>query len=277
MADQDLIHTSEIIKAAVPYFDSKTKGLADLFAKLLDFMGSFKQAGKSGNVAATGFQASNIDIEGLLKGIRPICNTKEREFVDRILNIFNIKRMFEMYNNLMSTMKTMQEFGGFNFSDSGTDTDNVTGNFTSANFESIFKNAGFNPFSGNSNSSAANDSNEASNNLGGTDNSFRGDSSDTDSSPKAADFFKSESSQTADFSGSAPSGAASQSASAGTSENTSNNSFAGNGMNSKMFDILKTMVPPEQQSTFENLSMLLNAMSYDNNSKTEESKERNDG
>jgi hypothetical protein len=44
-----------------------------------------------------------------------------------------------------------------------------------------------------------------------------------------------------------------------------------------MFDMLKAMVPPEQMSTFENLSMLLNTMSYDNTNKPDDSKEQKDG
>jgi hypothetical protein len=44
-----------------------------------------------------------------------------------------------------------------------------------------------------------------------------------------------------------------------------------------MFEMLKTMMPPDQQSTFENLRMLLNTMSYDNNSKSDDSEEHDNG
>jgi hypothetical protein len=44
-----------------------------------------------------------------------------------------------------------------------------------------------------------------------------------------------------------------------------------------MFEMLKSMVPPEQLGTFENIRMLLNTMSYDNNSKSDDSKEHENG
>jgi hypothetical protein len=214
MADQDFSHTAEIMKAALPYIDSRTRVLAEFFTKAFDLMGSLKLF-TSFNLAACGFEGTKTDMEGLLTGIRPLCTLKEREFVDRILNFFNMKRMFEMYNNMMSAMKTMQEFDGFPFGDSGTgdDTDNVTGNFSNLNFESIFGNS-------------------------------------KDSSDKEEAETKQES-----------------------SDSDSNKSM----QNNKMFEMLKAMVPPEQMSTFENLSMLLNSMTYDNNSKPDDHKERNDG
>ena len=40
MANLNYIHSAKILKAALPYFDYKTKPTMDLLAKLLDFMGS---------------------------------------------------------------------------------------------------------------------------------------------------------------------------------------------------------------------------------------------
>lgn len=186
----------------------------ELFSKVFDLMGNLNAMTGRNSMVACGYESSSIDVEGLLNGIRPLCNSRERDFVDRILNIFNMKRMFEMYNNLMSTMNAMQGFGGFSFTDENLrdDTDTVTGNFTGSNFESIFRNAG----------TEAPDAKEAF-------SEHR-----QDDSPNR------------------------------------NNSFA---PDNAMFEMLKTMVPPEQVSTFENLRMLLSTMSYDGNSKSDDSKE----
>jgi hypothetical protein len=48
-------------------------------------------------------------------------------------------------------------------------------------------------------------------------------------------------------------------------EETGSGTNAGNNSQENMINALKTMIPPEQMSTFENLRMLFNAMSYDNN------------
>jgi hypothetical protein len=231
MADQDLLHTAEVVKAALPFIDPKSKVMAEFFVRIFELMGSLKSLKSPNNMAACGFEDSKLDMEGLLNGIRPVCSNKEREMVDRFLNIFRIKKMFEMYNSVMETMKTMQEFGGFSFDDggSGADTDTVTGNFGGSNFESIF-----NSFRNSSANTSETDS--------GT-----GHTQDSD-----YDKEKSESNDSSAF----------------------NNS--GGKTNDMMFEMFKTMIPPEKLSTFENLSMLLNTMSYDNNSKPE-NKERNDG
>jgi hypothetical protein len=223
MANQDYLHIAEIMKVALPYFDSMTKIRMEFYTKVLDLMGSLNSLSGRNSMVACGYENTSIDFEGLLNGIRPLCDGKERDIIDRILNIFNMKRMFEMYNNLMSTMKTMQEFGGFSFTDedSKDDTDTVTGNFTGSIFDSIFR--------GSSSEHAESRQTES------EDAAYHDDQSHSQSSE---------------------------------------NSFTND---NPMFDMLKTMMPPEQQSTFENLRMLLNTMSYDNNSKSDDSKEHDNG
>jgi hypothetical protein len=218
MANQNYLHTAEIMKASLPYFDSITRIRMEFFTKVLDLMGSLNSLSGRNSMVACGYENPSIDVEGLLNGIRPLCDNRERDLIDRILNIFNMKRMIEMYNNLMNTMKTMQEFGGFSFTDDDTkdDTDTVTGNFTGTNFDSIFQD-------------------------GGSEEAAQKDTASQDS----------------------------QSHTHSNEKNTANDNL--------MFEMLKTMVPPEQQGTFENLRMLLNTMSYDNNSKSDDSKEHDNG
>lgn len=43
--------------------------------------------------------------------------------------------------------------------------------------------------------------------------------------------------------------------------------------NDGMLDMMKSMIPPEQMDTFENLRMLFQSMSYDDNNKSDQSKE----
>jgi hypothetical protein len=177
-------------------------------------------------------EAGKFDMEGMLNGIRPVCNVREREIIDRILNFFNMKRMFEMYNKMMEMMKNMQDFGGFDFSgfeNSGNDAENVTSNFESPNYESIFNHM-------KNSSPQEKPETSFSEEYHQTDATFPDPEKDT--SPQTGTGYK---------------------------------------VNEKMMNMLKAMVPPEQMSTFENLSMLLNTMSYDNNSKTELNKEHNDG
>lgn len=261
MADHDLLHTAEIMKAALPYIGLTNKVTAELFVKAFDLLASIKSM-KSNKLSAFSLEISKIDVEGLLTGIRPICNIREREMVDRILNIFNMKRTFEMYNNMMETMKTMQEFGGFPFGDSSNenDTDNVTGNFSGSNFESIFQSV--KSFMGNSGDMGVSG-----------DSEIPGDPGDLGVSGDIGSF---EVPSSDSFTHVTEEVHEERKEAGAPTDQIPPTKNSGNRSNDMMFEMLKSMVPPEQMSTFENLSMLLNTMSYDNNSKTD-NKERNDG
>ncbi len=254
MANQDYSHTAELMKASLPYFDSRTRSQVELFSKVLDLMGSLNSLTGRGRMVAYGYEAVSIDVEGLLNGIRPFCDQKEREFVDRILNIFNIKRIFEMYNNFMNMMNVMQEAGGFSFNNEEAnkdDTDNVTGNFTGFNFDSIFHN-----YDNVSEMPKEEDSNGQQEG-GDYNNDYYASFGATENSEAAADH--------------------NEDLHTDNSDSTKSNNNTAFKMDSGMFEMFKGMVPPEQMSTFENLRMLFNTMSYDNNKKPNDGKEHEYG
>ncbi|MGF7142729.1 hypothetical protein HNQ56_001147 [Anaerotaenia torta] len=269
MAHQNYLHIAEIMKASLPYFDSASRVRLEFFSKLLDLMGNLSAISRNSMVAC-GYESTHVDVEGLLNGIRPVCNNRERDFVDRILNIFNMRRMFEMYNNIMNmmnAMNAMQEFEGFSFTDDmpKDDTDNVTSNFTNTNFESIFR--AFNQGGSDTQDAFSQHRQEGDdvqdtfsarrdeNDLGSKD-----DFSQNEDGFGSQDDFSRQQQEASSRQQEAPSG--------------KNNSFM---PNNAMFDMLKTMVPPEQANTFENIRMLLNTMSYDGNSKSDNSKEHENG
>lgn len=139
--------TSKMIQAAAPYLDPGIRKTADLFVKFNDFMDmirNFRQQGglnlfgrkkadtKDNTVSATGLSGlqglfpglqglfglgkgeGSINLEGILRSIRPYCTQSEASMVDNILNIFNMKRFMDMYQNMsgmmnMPGMSNMQE------------------------------------------------------------------------------------------------------------------------------------------------------------------------
>lgn len=378
MADQDIFHTAELVKAAIPFVDNRTQGMADLFVKVCDLMGSVKSARKPQNLAACGLALESIDIEGLLAAVRPVCNKQERDIVDRILNLFHMKKMFEMYTSMMETMKNMQDVGGFPFGDMNSENaSNIFSNFSGSNFESIFQTV--KAFTQSTDSSDTNTAFHESasdtinsenvkdvyaaemNNYANGENVYHPETTDNYGSPKdygyteasgyangsdsiqdngndrkeystANDAVRPQTDQTVEeilrdiksaaaadsFSnynmglgsgfGSAStfgsgsgsgssSGSGSNSASSSGSESAGSSSGSGSGSASgsgsvlgsgsntnsaqgsssassptPMLDMLKTMVPSDKMNTFENLSMLFNSMSYDNNSKSDDQK-----
>lgn len=239
MADQDIMHTAEIMKAALPYIDAHNKVMLEFAMKVFELMGFIKTLRSSLSLAACGYEAGKIDMEGMLNNIRPVCNKKERDIIDKILNIFNMKRAFEMYNKMMETMNIMQGMEGFPFGTSADtasdapDTDNATDNhatdYSNPAYTSDNPNLGYN--------SPDFDYNNTDYEAAHIEENSINDNND-DVKPETA-------------------------------------SSGSTGMiNDKMLDMLKAMIPPEQRATFDNLSMLLSTMSYDNTSKPDESKEQ---
>lgn len=235
MADDDLLYTTEILKAALPYVDVRTKTTMDLLVKFYELMACIRSM-RSNSLATCGYEEQKKpDMEAMLNKIRPLCRDRERTIIDRILGFFNAKRMYEMYNSYMSVMNTMQEFGGSPFGSGGEAADNIMNNFSGFDFSSIFG-------KGSDNSSdVAGDT--------GSDIS----SAVHEESDKQMDHKDQENQEVrhGNSSDSEPEG-------------------QGKGNNNQMFDMLKNMVPPEQMSTFENLRMLFNTMSYDDSSKPDQ-------
>ncbi len=230
MAEDDFLHTAEILKAALPYFDARTKTTMDLLVKFYELISCYRSL-RTNHLAACDYQNQTLDMEGLLNKIKPLCNEKEKAFIDRMQGIYNAKRMMDMYNTYMSAMKTMQEFGDFGTGSSGGDTsDNIMNNFAGFDFSSIF---------GSMNSSGSKDQAEES----------RSSNEDVTAAQEAAE-------EQEHNSASGPN----------ANDNPQDRSSS---ENSGMFDMLKNMIPPEQMSTFENLRMLFNTMSYDDNSKSD--------
>lgn len=252
MADQDLIHTAEVMKAALPYIDTPNKVMLEFAMKLIELMGLFKTFRSSLTLASCGYQAGQIDMEGMLNNIRPVCNKQERDMIDKILNMFNMKRAFEMYSKMMDAMNIMQGMEGFSFgSEADSTTDTPAADYSSYNsdtdFSSYAADADYPPYA--------------------ADAGYPSYSAETDysSSNHSADFTDNRTAHTDEKLPDA----------AGYADKAENASSGSASMfNDKMLEMLMAMVPPEQKATFDNLSMLLNTMSYDNNSKADEGKEQ---
>lgn len=97
-------HTARLIKAASPYFDNESQKSLHFFAAVFEVMDSIQLFRQRDTVSAFSFSFKNVDFEGMLKGIRPYCNSKERSFVDKFISFFNMRRMFETYQNISSMM-----------------------------------------------------------------------------------------------------------------------------------------------------------------------------
>lgn len=102
--ENSISHTLEIIKAAFPFFDNQTQQAMDLVLKTGELFETFHSISQEGSLTALSLHKSPIDIEGLLNAIREVCNQKEREIVDMILNFLRAKNLYQTYTTLTAAM-----------------------------------------------------------------------------------------------------------------------------------------------------------------------------
>ncbi|NLJ90206.1 MAG: hypothetical protein GX323_04825 [Clostridiales bacterium] len=112
-------HTLEILRAAYPYLNRRSKDTLELFIKAGDFFECLYKRKNKSFVSAFSFQeednsedSDRIDVLGLLKSVREVCYEEEVKLIDSLINLFNIMEMYDTYKNLFSMMSTMDELGG---------------------------------------------------------------------------------------------------------------------------------------------------------------------
>ncbi|NLL72200.1 MAG: hypothetical protein GX237_01555 [Clostridiales bacterium] len=262
MADNGLLHTTELLKTALPYVDVRSKLTLDLLLKSFELMVSLRNF-RSNNIAACGFdEKEKADMEDLLNKIRPKCNDYEAGFVDKLLNVFKAKKMFEMYNSYMEVMNTMQGFQDFQgFGKGGMDSDTVSNfmnsfsgfDFSGMDLSAIF--GGVNKDADNNESAFDSSSDITKDDIGldSEDISDNGDISEYQDISDCENILSNEENLSSD-------------------ESNDNNSDDYD--HTQMFESLKSMITPDQMGAFENLRMLFGSPSYDDNSnKSDENKE----
>ncbi|NLJ96061.1 MAG: hypothetical protein GX321_02815 [Clostridiales bacterium] len=233
MADNGLLHTAELLKTALPYVDVRSRLTLDLLLKLFELLVCLRNF-RTNNIAACSYDnTEKADMESLLYKIKPKCNEKEAAFVDKMLSVFQAKKIFEMYNTYMDVMNTMEGFEGF--SKEGTKNDfasNFMSNFTGFDFSSVDLSQVF---------------------AGNKEDNY----SDVTGSEEMVDIEEATDIEEVDIE-------------EADIKEVANSDYDGEG---NMFDSLKSMISPDQMETFERLRMLFDSQSYDDNSKSKDDKE----
>jgi hypothetical protein len=261
MAEEGFLHTAEILKTALPYVDARSKPTLNLLVKLYELIIGMRNY-NSKDMTACGFENEKADIETLLNNIRPNCNQQELSFVDKILNIFQVKKTFEMYNTYMEAMNVMQ---GFETEGSeGDDTSGFMNSFKGFDLSSLFA----------ENQAETLDKEDSKKEDLKKEDLNKEDSNKEDSNKKDLnkEDLKKEDSNKKDSDEKDLDEADRDEKDLDEADRDNYLDPKENGSTS-MMESLKAMIPPEQMGTFENLRMLLGSMSYDDNNKSDENKE----
>ena len=93
---------SQMLKAATAYVSPDAGKILAILAKSIELQHMIEYL-SSGSVSACGTGGRQIPPEEILKDLRKYCGPKEREQLDKCLNIMNMAKMYEIYKNLAGT------------------------------------------------------------------------------------------------------------------------------------------------------------------------------
>ena len=116
--------TAQILKAAMAYVNPSIGRMMAVMAKSIELR-HMMQYLDQGGVSACGVNNRAILPEEVIRDLRKYCGAKEKEQLDRCLNMMNMAKMYEMYRNFsgsgdLSAMASMMA------SASGTDSGEPT-------------------------------------------------------------------------------------------------------------------------------------------------------
>lgn len=126
-------HILEILHAAMPYIDSRRQGTIETLAKATDFIHSARNSHQpTAELSAASIQSRPTDVECMLNSIRTVGSFSERDLIDKMLNYFKAKKLYQTYSLFNQNKDILKATG------SGPSSNGNYGNNT--NFMEAFKN-----------------------------------------------------------------------------------------------------------------------------------------
>jgi len=91
-------HILEVLKAAMPYIDSRRQSSMEALLKATDLIHTtHNMAPGGGELSAASLNPKSADIEGMLCSVRGVSSPMERDFIDRMLNFFKARKFYQTY------------------------------------------------------------------------------------------------------------------------------------------------------------------------------------
>lgn len=92
-------HAVDLMSAALPYANTRARANMEVLIKAGELMDSFHMT-HSSELSACDLSTETIDIEALLLSLQKVCNTKELELVNTILNFMKTRKIYQTYQSM---------------------------------------------------------------------------------------------------------------------------------------------------------------------------------
>ncbi|MGN0203191.1 MAG: hypothetical protein ACI4BB_01515 [Coprococcus sp.] len=104
---------SQVLKAATAYVSPDAGKILAIIAKSIELQHMIDYL-NSGSVSACSTGGRQIPPEEIIKDLRKYCGPKEKEQLDKCLNIMNMAKMYEIYKNLAGSADIASAASAFN-------------------------------------------------------------------------------------------------------------------------------------------------------------------
>lgn len=107
-------HTIDILQAALPHVSPRMQPSVNLILKANDLMSTLRGLNNPEELSTMELDEETQTPEVLLTSIKPVCNTKENEMIDMVLNFIKAGKLFSAYQNYNSDALHTAEVHGNN-------------------------------------------------------------------------------------------------------------------------------------------------------------------
>lgn len=106
-------HIVEVLKAAMPYVDSRNIGTIETIVKATDLLHTTRNRSSApAELSAASLSSKPMDLEGMLSSIREVSTVQERETIDKFLGMFKMKKLYDTYT-MMTQNKDLMKAASF--------------------------------------------------------------------------------------------------------------------------------------------------------------------
>lgn len=105
-------HILEVLKAAMPYVDSRNQNTMETLMKATDLIHTTRNRSEhSGELSAASLNPKAADLEGMLYSVREVGFPSERDLIDRILNFIRARKFYQTYRTMNQNRDLLQASG----------------------------------------------------------------------------------------------------------------------------------------------------------------------
>lgn len=109
-------HTMKLLKAALPYVNTSEQHFLSIYLKFSEFVNTLQlyTHGQNQVSACNAEEKQQGNMIEMVNALKKVCNDKERETLDMLLNFLQAMQLYQTYSEFYKTTEQVKELEGTN-------------------------------------------------------------------------------------------------------------------------------------------------------------------